>query len=225
MFNFIHVIPVILVIAISIFVVKIATIAFKMTGLDEKTAYFQALSAFTGTGFTTRASELVLENEVRRKITIVLMILGNAGLITVITTIVISFGKTKPGPMFLNVGIVLLVFFLLFKLLGHKGVKKFLNDKIESRLEKSPPFQKRPIEEIIRVAKNYGIAEVTIKEDCQDIGKTLSESNFRENDILILAIERENTVIPAPKATDRILEDDTLVCYGKLSSIEKIMRV
>ena len=76
---------------------------------------------------------------------------------------------------------------------------------------------------MLRIAKNYGIAEVSIKENCQDLGKTLSESGFREKDILVLAIERENAVIPAPKASDRILVDDTLICYGKLSNIEKII--
>jgi len=221
--NVIYVIPVILVIAISVFVVKIATIALKMTGLDEKRAYFQALSAFTGTGFTTRDSELVLQDDIRRKIVIILMILGNAGFITVITTIVISLGKGKEGTLFLNVGLVLLLIFILYKILTHKGIKKFLNDKIEARLEKRPLFQKRPIEEVIRIAKNYGIAEVTIKENCQDLNKTLSESTLRDMDILVLAIERENAVIPTPKARDRIKLGDTLICYGKFSSIEKII--
>ncbi|UCD54885.1 MAG: TrkA C-terminal domain-containing protein [Candidatus Omnitrophota bacterium] len=220
--NLIFAIPVILVIAISVFVVRIATVALKMTGLDEKRAYFQALSAFTGTGFTTKDSELVIENDIRRKIIIFLMILGNAGLITVITTLVISFGRGNIAPLLINVAILLLLIFILFKILGHKGVTKFLNDKIESRLEKRPLFQKRPVEEVLRVAKNYGIAEVSIKDNCQDLGKTLSESSFRENDILILAIERKDNVIPTPKASDRILLNDTLICYGKLSNIEKI---
>ncbi|MCQ9207541.1 MAG: TrkA C-terminal domain-containing protein [Omnitrophica bacterium] len=221
--SIVYVVPVLLVIAISAFIVKIATIALKMTGFEEKKAHFQALSAFTGTGFTTKDSEFVLENNTRRKIVMVLMVLGNAGLITVITTIVISFGRSNVTGLLLNVSIVLSVLFVLFKIFTHKGVAKFLNDKIELRLEKSPPFRRRPIEEIVRIAKNYGIAEVSIKENCQDLGKALSESNFRENDILILAIERENAVIPTPKATDRITLGDTLICYGKLSNIEKII--
>ncbi|OGW75799.1 MAG: hypothetical protein A2Z72_05295 [Omnitrophica bacterium RBG_13_46_9] len=203
--------------------VKIATVALKMTGLDEKRAYFQALSAFTGTGFTTKDSELVLQDDIRRKIIIFLMILGNAGLVTVITTLVISFGTGKLMPLLSNAGIVLVLIFILFKILTHKGVTKFLNDRIESRLEKRPTFQKRPIEQILHIAHNYGIAEVSITKGCQDLGKTLSESSFRENDILVLAIERENDVIPTPKATDRILMDDTLICYGKLPNIEKII--
>ena len=223
MSNLIFAVPVILIIATSIFVVKIAAVALKMTGLDEKRAYFQALSAFTGTGFTTSDSEVVLQNDIRRRIIMILMILGNAGFITVITTVVISFERANPLPLFINVGILLVVIFLLVKFLANKRVAKFLNEKIESRLEKRPPFHKRPVEEVLRIAKDYGIAEVSIKNSCRDLGKTLSESDFRENDILILAIERRDSVIPAPKATDRILMDDTLICYGRLSNIEKII--
>ena len=225
MSNMIFAIPIVLVVAVSIFIVKIAAVALKMTGLNEKKAYFQALSAFTGTGFTTRDSESIFEDEIRRKIIIFLMILGNAGLITVITTIVISFAKSDVLSVTSNAGIVLALFFILFKIFTHKGVTRFLNEKIEARLEKRPIFQKRPVEEIVRIAKNYGIAEVNIHEGYGDLGKTLSESSFRQNDILILAIERENSVIPTPKATDRIQADDTLICYGKLSNIEKILDV
>lgn len=223
MSNLIFAVPVILVIAISVLIVKIATVALRMTGLDEKKAYFQALSAFTGTGFTTKDSELVFEEDIRRKIIIILMVLGNAGLISVITTLVISFGRGNMLPVVVNAGIVLLLIFILFKALTHKGVTKFLNDKIESRLEKRAPFQKRPVEEVLRIAKDYGIAEVSIGEQCQDLNKTLSASSLRENDILVLAIERKSGVVPAPKASDQITLGDTLICYGRLSNIEKIL--
>jgi len=223
MTSIIYALPIILIVAISIFVVKIATIALKMTGLDEKRAYFQSLSAFTGTGFTTSDSEFILQNDIRRKIIIILMVLGNAGLVTVISTIVISFARGNLTPVLVNIGVVLILIFLLFKLMTHKGVTKFLNDKIESKLEKSPPFMKRPVEEIMRIAQNYGIAEVNIKQNCQDLNKTLSESSLRENDILVLAIERANSVIPTPNATDKILLEDTLICYGKLPNIQKII--
>ena len=54
-------------------------------------AKFQALSAFTGSGFTTREAESVVNNPVRRNIVGWLMILGNAGVVTVIITATSSF--------------------------------------------------------------------------------------------------------------------------------------
>ncbi|MBU0630609.1 MAG: hypothetical protein KKC80_06825 [Candidatus Margulisbacteria bacterium] len=53
-------------------------------GRDQ--ARFQSLSCFSGTGFTTQESELVTGHPQRRKIASYLMILGNAGLVTLIAT-------------------------------------------------------------------------------------------------------------------------------------------
>lgn len=64
----------------SAYIVIIAGgIAYELTGLDRETAHFQALSAFTGTGFTTKASERVVNHPVRRKITIAIIVLGARG--------------------------------------------------------------------------------------------------------------------------------------------------
>ncbi|GAI18332.1 unnamed protein product [marine sediment metagenome] len=43
------VILIIVVIFTNVIIIKVATAALKLTGLDERTASFQALSAFTGT--------------------------------------------------------------------------------------------------------------------------------------------------------------------------------
>jgi len=221
--NVIYIIPVIVVIIISVVIVKIASVALKMTGLNERKARFQALSAFTGTGFTTKDSETILENEIRERIVMGLMILGNAGLVTVITTLVFSFGKGGVRPALANTAMLLVAVFVLYKLATHKRLTVYLTKRIESKLERRPPFHKRPVEEVLRVAKDYGIAEVTIKNPCQNLGKSLADSSFRDNNILVLAIERKNGVIPTPHADDIIREGDTIICYGKLDNIVKMV--
>ena len=74
-------IPTLIVIFVSFLVVRAAAIALMMTGMEEKRARFQALSAFSGTGFTTRDAEIVVNNPRRRQIITWLMILGNAGIL------------------------------------------------------------------------------------------------------------------------------------------------
>ena len=101
----------------------------------------------------------------------------------------------------------------------HKGITRRLTKRIQEKLAKSATFTKRPVEEILRIAEGYGIAEVLLNENCEDIGKTLFESSFRRRDILILAIERASGVMPAPHASDRLQLNDTLICYGKLANI------
>ena len=76
----------IMALVVSFIIVRIGAIAFELTGLDWPMATFQSLSYFSGTGFTTRESELITGHPQRRKIASVLMILGNAGLVTLIAT-------------------------------------------------------------------------------------------------------------------------------------------
>ena len=77
-----------IVIFISIIIIKIAAIALALTGLSEEIASFQALSAFTGAGFTTSESETIIKHPIRRKIAMFLMMLGSAGLTTVVASLV-----------------------------------------------------------------------------------------------------------------------------------------
>ncbi|MDD4957151.1 MAG: hypothetical protein PHH49_03330 [Candidatus Omnitrophica bacterium] len=222
--SLIFVIPVIVVIIISALIVKITSVALNLTGLEKHKAFFQTLSAFTGTGFTTRDSELIVNNNIRRNIIIFLMITGNAGLVSIVTTLMMSFfkGGMLFTPVLINMAAILLVVLVIIKLSSNKVFARKFTKKIQEKLIKSPTFTKRPVEEILHLAEGYGIAEVTLGEECVDIGKTLINSSFRQNDILILAIERGTSVIPAPHATDSLDVNDTLICYGKLANIVKI---
>ena len=79
------IISLLIILTLSILITRIATVALVVTGLSREAARFQARSAYTGVGFTTDESEKVVNHPVRRKILLVLMLLGNAGIITTIS--------------------------------------------------------------------------------------------------------------------------------------------
>ena len=60
--------PTLLAILFSFLVVRGAAVALMMTGMEKKKARFQALSAFSGTGFTTKEAEFVVNHPQRRKV-------------------------------------------------------------------------------------------------------------------------------------------------------------
>jgi hypothetical protein len=78
--------PTLLVIFLSFLIVRTGAVALMITRMEEKKARFQALSAFSGTVFTTRKAESVVNHPQRRRIVSTLIILGNAGIVTVIVT-------------------------------------------------------------------------------------------------------------------------------------------
>jgi len=84
-----------IVILFSLIVVKVGSVALETTGLSRDIAAFQAQSAFSGVGFTTRESESLMTHPLRRKILRFLMLMGSAGLTSAIATLILTFMNVK----------------------------------------------------------------------------------------------------------------------------------
>src|SRR6056297_2959688 len=87
------------ILVVSILVTKIATIALAHTGMSHETAKFQARSAFSGVGFTTTESERMVTHPIRRRILMMLMLLGNAGIVTAGTSLLLAFVDPESGAI------------------------------------------------------------------------------------------------------------------------------
>jgi Trk-type K+ transport system membrane component len=221
------------ILIISFVVVRIGAIAFELTGVDWSLAKFQALSCFTGTGFTTKESELITTNSQRRRIASVLMVLGNAGLVTLIATFanslrsdVLEFpipflGSVIPDRFLplANVVVMVALLYIGYKLFNKTNISRKLTKAIRIRIINREMVKRVSFEELAISTGGYGISSIKISSDSPVLGKSLQESNLREWDITILAIERNKETIPNPKASMKIVENDTLICFGKLESI------
>jgi hypothetical protein len=213
-------IPLVIIFVIFFFVVRVATVVLKLTGLDEKTARFQAISAFTGTGFTTQEAESVLEDDVRRRTMTVLMVMGKVGIVSVIGGLFFSFGKDALRPNLEKAGILLLIIFLLYKITTLRGFSRALNRFIEKRIIARGIVKQKTLEELFYLPKGYGIAQLTISNDSPEKGITLAQAGFIGKDILVLSIERKSAHIAFPHANDVIEVGDILLCYGLLDNIK-----
>src|ERR687884_915149 len=84
-------VSVLVVLLVSLLVARVGTVALTLTGMSREASRFQARSAFFGVGFTTAEAEAVVGHPVRRRIIMWLILLGNAGVITTVGTLLISF--------------------------------------------------------------------------------------------------------------------------------------
>ena len=206
----------------SYLIVRIGAIALEMTGMERGRARFQALSAFSGTGFTTREAELVVNHPRRRKIITYLMILGNAGIVSVIATFVLSLRQSGFRPS-LNLVIIAASLFVLYRIASHQKFAKKLTQKIRQTLREKLHFEKVHVEELLQQSDGYGIASILVGRRSKVAGATLSESGFKEKDLMILSVERDEEVIPVPKAQTKIRVGDRLICYGKLENLKGVI--
>ena len=208
-------------------IVRIGAIAFQITGLEWSLAKFQALSCFSGTGFTTRESELIVSDKRRRKIASVLMVLGNAGLVTLIVSgasalnpnqnvipLVRDFLNTP-----INLTILLLVILIFYKIFTNRNISGRLTRYLRKKIIKQEFIKPVSFEELLQLTGGYGISRIEVTEKCPYIDKTLAESDLRKNDITILAIIRGDETIPNPSASRKIQKGDGLISFGKLENI------
>jgi len=214
------IVPLVIIIIIFFFIVRVATAILKLTGLDENTARFQAISAFTGTGFTTREAELILDDPIRRRTVTVLMILGKVGIVSIIAGFFLSFGKNS---IFSDLGkalILIIVILVLYRLTTLRGFSRTINRFIENRIVARGLIKQKTLEELFSLPRGYGIAKLMVTKESKEKGLTLQEAGFISKNILVLCIERKNNIIPFPHADDELKEGDSLLCYGLISNIK-----
>lgn len=212
--------PTLLVIFFSFLIVRASAIALMLTGLDQNRARFQALSAFTGTGFTTREAEFVVNHPRRRKIVSWLMILGNAGIITVIVTGTSSLVSSRGFQLPINVVIFILGIFVIYKVATHKGFIRRWESFIEDKLVRSTALEEATTEDLLHLIEGFGLIRAIIKENSPLIGSSLSQSELSEKRILVLGIERGKSWIPVPRSDEIIMDGDKLVVYGPLAVLK-----
>ncbi len=212
----------IIVIIISFLIIKVGSIALRMTGVDKESANFQSLSAFTGTGFTTFEAEDVVNYHDRRRIIKILMLLGNAGIVSIITMLILSFSGGNISQTVAKLGLLGIVIVAIVVFSAVRGLETFVDNFIAKRLSKFTQFSMGSFQEMLRLTNGYGVAEIVVPKDHDLAGKRLFESNLRSSDILVLAVKRRMMLIPAPKADELIEPEDRLICFGLLKNISAV---
>ncbi len=213
-----------IVVMISILITRIATNALVHTGLSKETARFQARSAFTGSGFTTSESEDVVLHPIRRRIIMFLMLLGNAGIVTVISSLILTF--INPGeviPSYAKLLVLVTGLTVLWLLASNQTLNNRLSTIIDKMLKKYTKMKVQDYASLMRMSKDYVMAELYVGESDWIANKTLSESELAKEGILVLGIKRtDGTYIGAPRGSTYIVPEDSIFVYGRLDEIGKI---
>ena len=216
--------PTFVAIFVSFLIVRVGALALMMTGLERQKAVFQSLSSFTGTGFTTREAEVVVNNPLRRKIVSILMILGNAGIVAVIISATSSVVTSKVYELPIHFIFLMTGVYLIYRLGKSRGFIRKLENVIERRLARFAAFEEGTAEDLLHFLEGYGLIKKSITPESQLINVPLNEWRFRRQDIIILGIERGKEWIPIPaKQHERVKEGDKLVIYGELKSLKEIL--
>ena len=212
------------VIITSLLITRVATVMLTLTGLSRESAQFQARSAFSGVGFTTAESESVVNHPVRRRIIMTLVLIGNAGVVTVLVSLLLSFGTVdNPSQAALRLGLLTAGLALVWLLARSQLASRFLERLIERALHRFTDLDTRDYIGLLRLADHWVVAELEVEEDDWMCNTPLEDLALPDEDILVLGIERhDGRWVGAPAGTTILHPKDTAVLYGNQDAIDRL---
>ncbi|GAB5495063.1 MAG: TrkA C-terminal domain-containing protein [Phycisphaerales bacterium] len=219
---------------VSLLIVRVGATAFRMTGLSEDVSLFQSLSCFFGVGFTTREAELIVTHPVRRKIASYLIVIGNIGILTALSAMVVTFMQSEPDwlekilgvengllPFVIRVLIIIVGVLLIVMLFRFKIISLALESVIQKSLEKSGVVRPTDFETLLHTGHGYAVTEYLLEKEHPLIGCSLGDAGLGHRGVLVLGIDRgDGEYIGAPNRRTTLEEKDLLTVYGLESAIE-----
>lgn len=214
--------------------IEIFSVAFKLTGLATSKIKFQVASLFTASGFTTQESELITNDDRRRRIAVACMYTGHIFSVVImglIINVLISIGETinadRSGRTFtewyfivfyISLGVFLLVLITKIPAINRRFQK--LLEKIAINTSKG-----RRENNIITVLDYYGksaIVEVVLNK-LPDFAKEVSLHDMaltKKYALILLSLRRGNRRVSISKDT-MLIKGDVIVTYGHINDIRE----
>lgn len=213
----------VLIVVVSSVIVRLAAFVLELTGMPWEQAKFQALSAFSTTGFTTRESEQVLNHPLRRRVVSTLVVLGNAGIVTFVGTFAGTIAKDDPMELAVDAVVVLVGLMVVVALMRSEWVTGRVRARVQrwmaGRYDLAPKA-----EEMLRLDEGYVLTRIVVEPDSPVCGKQLMKLGLKGWRVQVLAIERAGHFQPVPRGEDDIFAGDELVIYGPTSAIQKVFK-
>jgi hypothetical protein len=205
------IVAVLVTVSVSLLITRVGTSALVHTGLSREVARFQARSAFFGVGFTTTEAESVVNHPVRRRIVLWLVLLGNAGIITVLASVVLSASSDKG---FTAMRLAILAAGLA--LLALVARSRLLERGIDAALHRWTDLDVRDYADLLHLSGDWAVAELGVDEGDWLAEATLGELHLRDEGVIVLGITRANgDWLGAPDGDTVLHTGDVLVVYGR----------
>lgn len=207
-------VSVLIIVLLSLLITRVATVALSLTGMSRESARFQARSALTGVGFTTSEAEDVVGHPVRRRIVGGLMLVGSAGLVTAVSSLILSFGGTHNEQRIMRGFVLVAGLAVLFVLSRSDWVDRRLSTLIGKFL-RWRGYHVRDFGRLLALQGDWAVSELVVEQDDWIAGRTLAEVRLRDERIDVLGIQRATgEYVGIPHGRDRVNAGDVLVLYS-----------
>ncbi len=213
-----------LVVSVSLVLTRIAAVALTHTGLSPDVARFQARSAFMGVGFTSSESEAIVRHPVRREIIYKLMLIGNAGIATAITALVLGFvDVSDAGDLFQRLGLLVSGLSLLLVVASNRTVNELLSRAVLWFLRRYTRLDLLDYTDLLHLSGGYRVTKVQVAEGSWLAGRQLKDLNLPARGLQVLGVSRASgEYLGAPGGPTSLDAGDVLILYGLDHAIKAI---
>jgi len=212
----IAVVSVLFILAVSLLITRIATVALQLTGLSKANARFQARSAFTGVGYTTSEAEDTVNHPVRRRIVMILMLLGNVGLVSIMSTVVLSLLGADESRFWARAGLMSAGLLLLSLVATSKWIDRRLSSLISWALARWTDLDTRDYANLLHLADGYGVTEVMVQRGGVLDSTSVVDAGLQKMGLQVLGVQRADGSYEGAPSADSVLKPGDLVfLYGR----------
>lgn len=212
-----------LVVAISLLITRVATVILTASGMSRQSARFQARSAFTGAGFTTSESEHVVNHPLRRRVVATLMLLGNAGIVAAASSAILgfrggAFGNAWWRVLELVAGLLALVF-----VSRSSWVDRRLTAAISHLLQRYTDLPTRDLLSLLQLSREYAVSELAIGPSDWVAGRSLADLALRDEGVVVLGLTRaDGRYLGVPTGRTVVASEDVLIVYGRADLLREL---
>lgn len=206
-------------------ITELVTMLFRLTGLPDERARFQVISLLTGTGYTTKESEIILSTRQRRRLARITMLFGYVFNITILSAFINVFFSLKAGQFenfFVGILIPLAAVAVIFSFMRVPKIRAW-GDKLLQRTADRYFMRLETFNAVLLLdyIGSESIARVTLMHIPEEYrGKTLAETRLRaETGILVMLVERSGGKNEAARADTVFEVGDKLTVFGDYRTI------
>lgn len=219
------VVSLIVVVVIGLLIARVATVALTMTGMSLDHARFQARSALTGTGFTTSEAEAVVGHPARRRIVMTLMLVGGAGVVSVLGALFLTFAAVdSTAAGLVRAAVIVAALAALLWLARSPVVDRALRKVIERLLRRMTDLDVRDYAALLHLRGQWRVAQVPVRENDWISSRPLGRLRLPDEGVAVLGIERAegSSWVGAPGDELQLQVGDVVVLYGRRAMLDDI---
>ncbi len=204
--------------------IEVFTAIFQISGMSRSKSRFQVLSLLTNSGFKTKESELITNDNFKRKVTIFIMIFTYLSLLVFISSFVYIAVHSDAVTMLVYIIVEIVLFYNFFTILTVKKLvysavywfaRKYILDKDSNTLKVLEEYNNK----VLAIISLHSMPEDLLDLEIQTI------EQLSTLEISILAIERQSLLINSVLPTQTLALEDKITVYGDLINIQYLFKI